>query len=219
METNETTPSANRRPLVQADARRANVALAWPLRVPDLRPAVSGVLGRAFTRRTPRAGFAARHECPTRPGAGNLTATDSWPLDCSSISRIGEVTFSLPSAATGSGTRVGGSDNELSGAGVSGFYCRSLDFPCLLGQRFFREYFHYGLSGDQGCGGRLALLARINRMRAHQNRLDTIQTTRHRIPARTRANRIGRSSCWSMKLLRCGFSFGAVMMKWRSEED
>jgi sortase A len=42
----ETTPSANRGSLVQVDAHRANVAFARPVRVPDVRAAASGVLGR-----------------------------------------------------------------------------------------------------------------------------------------------------------------------------
>jgi hypothetical protein len=48
METNETDPIANCGFLVPIDAPSANVALARPVRVPDVRTAVSRVLGRAF---------------------------------------------------------------------------------------------------------------------------------------------------------------------------
>ena len=58
-------PRANRRPLVQIDAHRANVALTRPVRVPDVRAAASGVLGATFTGRGERDGIAVR-----RAGAG-----------------------------------------------------------------------------------------------------------------------------------------------------
>jgi len=41
---------------VQIDARRANVAGARPVPVPEVRPAVSGLLARAFTGPIARTG-------------------------------------------------------------------------------------------------------------------------------------------------------------------
>jgi len=67
----ETTPSANRGSLVQVDAHRANVALTRPVRMPDVRTEVSGVLGRAFAGHTACERTAVRNPGPRRLGSGN----------------------------------------------------------------------------------------------------------------------------------------------------
>lgn len=59
----DTDSSPDRGCMVQVDAFSANVALARPLRVPDLRAAAPGMLGGAFAGRAARAGA-------TAPGAG-----------------------------------------------------------------------------------------------------------------------------------------------------
>jgi len=61
----ETTPGANRGSLAQFDAHGANVALTRPARAPNLRAAVSGVLGTTFTGRAACDGVAGRwFPCP-----------------------------------------------------------------------------------------------------------------------------------------------------------
>ena len=64
----ETGSNANRGSLVQIDAHGANVALARPVRVPDVRAAASGEMGRTFTSRAARAGIAVRNTGPERLG-------------------------------------------------------------------------------------------------------------------------------------------------------
>ena len=59
---------SNRGPLVQTDAHRTDVALARPLRVPDMRPAAKGVLGRSLVCLAVREGIAERNECTRRIG-------------------------------------------------------------------------------------------------------------------------------------------------------
>ena len=63
--------NANRGSLVQADAHRANVALARPVRVPDVWAAASGVLGRT------RTGFASRCGI-TVPADAQSALGDTW---------------------------------------------------------------------------------------------------------------------------------------------
>jgi|ERR1017187_2928867 hypothetical protein len=60
----ETDPRSNREFLVQVDARGANVALARPVRVPDVRAAASSVLGTSCAGRAARA-------CSTAWNAGS----------------------------------------------------------------------------------------------------------------------------------------------------
>lgn len=55
----ETDPSSNREPLVQVDARRANVALARPIRMPNVRAAASSVLGTTCAGGAARPGITA----------------------------------------------------------------------------------------------------------------------------------------------------------------
>jgi hypothetical protein len=69
----ETSSSAIRESLVQVDAHGANVALARPIRVPDVRAAVSGVLGSAFPGRHAQYGAARRNAGSERPGARPLS--------------------------------------------------------------------------------------------------------------------------------------------------
>lgn len=56
---------------MQDNAHRANVALARPVRVPDVQAAASGVLGRTFTGRAERAGITVRDAGPKAFGNGN----------------------------------------------------------------------------------------------------------------------------------------------------
>ena len=67
----ETNPSANRGSLVQVDAHRDNVALTRAVRVPDVRAAVSGVLGTSFNGHAERDGIAARDGGRKRLVKGN----------------------------------------------------------------------------------------------------------------------------------------------------
>jgi hypothetical protein len=67
----ETDPIANREFLVQVDACRANVARTRPVRVPEVRAAASGVLGRTCARSAAREGIALRSAGPKRLGNGN----------------------------------------------------------------------------------------------------------------------------------------------------
>jgi len=67
----ETGSSANRGSLVQLDAHGAYVALARPVRVPDVRAAAPGVLGSTFTSRAARTGAAVRNTGPKRLGDGD----------------------------------------------------------------------------------------------------------------------------------------------------
>jgi hypothetical protein len=55
---------------VRVDAWGAHVALAWPVRVPEVREAVPRVLGRSITGRAARTGIAVRNSGPKRPGNG-----------------------------------------------------------------------------------------------------------------------------------------------------
>jgi hypothetical protein len=70
-EIDETTSSANCGSLVQVDALGANVALAWPVRVPDVRAAVSSLLGAASNGYVASDGFAARSRGARRLDHGN----------------------------------------------------------------------------------------------------------------------------------------------------
>jgi hypothetical protein len=56
--------------VVQMDARRANVALTRPVRVPEVRPAAPGVLGTTTTTPAAHAGIAVRNP-GRRHGCGN----------------------------------------------------------------------------------------------------------------------------------------------------
>jgi hypothetical protein len=71
MEIDETDPSANRGFLVQIDALGANVAFARPVRMPDVRAAASGVLGRTIAGEAACDGIAARDRGPKRLGGRN----------------------------------------------------------------------------------------------------------------------------------------------------
>jgi hypothetical protein len=71
MEVDETDSRANCRFLVQIDAHRVNVAFTRPVRVPDVWPAVSGVLARSFASHIARADTTVRDAGPKRPGIGN----------------------------------------------------------------------------------------------------------------------------------------------------
>jgi hypothetical protein len=68
MWSDEIDPSANRGSLVQVDAHRANVALARPVRVPDVRSAASSVLGATFTGHAARDAFIMRNAGTRRLG-------------------------------------------------------------------------------------------------------------------------------------------------------
>lgn len=66
----ETESSANREFRVQVDAHRDNVAFAWPIRVPGVRSAASGLLGTTFTGRAARGGISDRNAGPKHLGDG-----------------------------------------------------------------------------------------------------------------------------------------------------
>ncbi len=55
---------------MQVDARRANVAVTRPVRVPDVWAAVLGVLGAVFTSRDERDGIAGQKTRPNQPLTG-----------------------------------------------------------------------------------------------------------------------------------------------------
>jgi hypothetical protein len=61
---NETDPSPSYGSLVQVDAHGVDVALAWPVPVPDVRAAAQGVLGASLAGRVARAPIAARDPGP-----------------------------------------------------------------------------------------------------------------------------------------------------------
>ena len=134
----ETTPSAQRGSLVPVDAHRDNVAVRRPVRVPDVRAAVSGVLGRAF------AGRAASHALAARL----LTR-----------SRIGHVIFQPALCCNRQRKKSGGSNTGFLGPARSGFAHLTFLVCCCRG--ILEDIFIYGLSGDRDCGSRLALPARI----------------------------------------------------------
>ena len=58
---------------MQTDARRADVAGARPVRVPDVRQAVSGLLATTFARHFARAGTAGRNAVSERFGHRDRT--------------------------------------------------------------------------------------------------------------------------------------------------
>lgn len=66
MWTNETGSGANHESLVQVNARGANVAVARPVRVQEMRPAISGMLATTVAGRITRAGIPGRDAGPER---------------------------------------------------------------------------------------------------------------------------------------------------------